>query len=446
MCQYCEGDERGCKTPSCADSGGSCACQLSGNPRCPSCGHVCWEWHYGLGLFNAPALVGGFLGGEGEEGGRFDSYPTNRSQILAKYQEFCSEQAADDPDAGYSPNDIRWLSDHLPEGTYKDPGEVFAALLPAVDGSLLDGSEWSHSLNIQAMAAGTRLVVPPEVVAFLVGREGQALDAFLPGQYTLSGETAPLAAGVSRKPVTPQQRWALDARPVFVSTRDQNARAESSGRSKSGTQTSLLATVRFCVADPAKLARSVAGKTLGRSSKPDQTIAPIVTPILQAAIESQEPQSLSSNVKGVETQARSSLEQAGLTVRSISIQAYGPSMGMAGMGPMNQEMLNRMPPEVRAMMEARMNEAMQRHAAAQAQGGAPPRPMSPPPGPASSRGAPTQGASPTFCPSCRSPNPPSVKFCQNCGTPLGAPRACPSCGKPAAPGIKFCGSCGAKLP
>jgi formate dehydrogenase maturation protein FdhE len=52
----------------------------------------------------------------------------------------------------------------------------------------------------------------------------------------------------------------------------------------------------------------------------------------------------------------------------------------------------------------------------------------------------------TRCPSCGTQNPEGVKFCQDCGSPLGAAgvRHCASCGAELAPGTRFCGGCGAQ--
>ena len=47
------------------------------------------------------------------------------------------------------------------------------------------------------------------------------------------------------------------------------------------------------------------------------------------------------------------------------------------------------------------------------------------------------------CPNCGTVNPPSAKFCGECGSPLA--RSCPSCGTAAPPGTRFCVECGAAL-
>src|SRR3989475_8348425 len=47
------------------------------------------------------------------------------------------------------------------------------------------------------------------------------------------------------------------------------------------------------------------------------------------------------------------------------------------------------------------------------------------------------------CPRCQHDNPPSMKFCGECGARLAA--VCPACGAANAPTQKFCGECGAPL-
>ena len=47
------------------------------------------------------------------------------------------------------------------------------------------------------------------------------------------------------------------------------------------------------------------------------------------------------------------------------------------------------------------------------------------------------------CPSCQTDNPPTRKFCRECGTKL--LRICPECAAENLPGDKFCGECGKPL-
>src|ERR1700745_3579812 len=47
------------------------------------------------------------------------------------------------------------------------------------------------------------------------------------------------------------------------------------------------------------------------------------------------------------------------------------------------------------------------------------------------------------CPRCSAANPAGMKFCGQCGAPLGVP--CPSCGSGNPPEHRFCGHCGTPL-
>jgi len=50
------------------------------------------------------------------------------------------------------------------------------------------------------------------------------------------------------------------------------------------------------------------------------------------------------------------------------------------------------------------------------------------------------GPAPVACPRCRTDNPPSHRFCVECGQAL--PTSCPRCGFAPEPGARFCGGCG----
>lgn len=54
-----------------------------------------------------------------------------------------------------------------------------------------------------------------------------------------------------------------------------------------------------------------------------------------------------------------------------------------------------------------------------------------------------------ICPGCGAKNAQSVRFCNQCGSPMQAPdpapKQCPGCGAQNQPGVRFCGNCGTKL-
>lgn len=56
-----------------------------------------------------------------------------------------------------------------------------------------------------------------------------------------------------------------------------------------------------------------------------------------------------------------------------------------------------------------------------------------------------QGTSGNTCPSCGCINPPTAKFCLNCGNPVMKATRCPNCGCELQPGAKFCMECGCRI-
>lgn len=420
MCDFCYADPA-CVLPSCASTGSACACSLAGNSRCPTCGHECSPWFDGLGLAEGPDSIRDFLGGSGTESPGFDEYPATRAQILAACRAALEEM---DTTA-----DIPWLEQRLPEGTYQDAGEVFSVLTSFLLGSPLGASEWVRTLPLDAVAVGTRLIVPQDQMAFLVQGDGHVYDAFPPGEHTLSAQNAPLAAAASRRPAPGHSRWVFAAHPIFVSTRDLEGKVQVNGRSPSQSPIAVRASVRVWLNDPQKFARSPIGQSLQASLTIDRALGKAVTPAITTMIQGLDAQANLVNPPQTEAVLRSSLGAAGFGIRSVVLESTViPFVMGAPMGPgvpvqFPPEVLARMPPEARAMMQARMNEAMQRRATMQTAGG--PGPVAPPP---------------TMPPSAYTPTRPAAP-----GAAVGGPRSCPACHQPVAPGVSFCGKCGTRL-
>ena len=49
------------------------------------------------------------------------------------------------------------------------------------------------------------------------------------------------------------------------------------------------------------------------------------------------------------------------------------------------------------------------------------------------------------CGACRSPVPPTARYCPTCGADQGDPRRCPACGTTAPMGASYCATCGRSL-
>jgi Double zinc ribbon len=426
MCDSCATDS-GCSNPSCAATG--CACALSGPKRCATCGHECLPWYFGLDLPRAPVSINNFLGGAGTESPGYDRYPATKAQLLAAARQEISE--TDEP----NPADVAWLDQRLPDGTFRDAGEVFTALWEPPVPPALDGPNWVYRAPVGSIPLGARIQVPPEETALLVGRGNAPLDTFPPGEHPLSRDTAPLAAAQSRAPASGFDRTVLRTSLWYLSTRDQEGTWTFSDRPKGGPPDFVTVRARYALTDPKKFAASKAGLNFSGPLPPEKLLSLLVSPLLRGS-PGHDSSSASGDSSVVESTVRSVLDASGFAVRSLSVEHSNvPPLGAFPSGVADR--FAHLPPEARAAVQAQMAEAMRRRAAAAGPADAGTRPT-----PAASSSGP---AASMACPSCGAQNPSSGKFCQNCGRPLVTQRSCPACGQAAAPGVKFCGNCGARL-
>lgn len=430
MCEYC-GTDPECRHPTCAEPGShACACSLAGPATCPTCGHGCAPWYFGLGLPDAPAFLQDFLGSAESESPGFDRYPAAKADLVAAARQSISED--EEPD--YSV--LSWLDQRLPPATYRDPGEVLLALAGPLPVPSVDASRWYQSLHRQALPLGTRLHVPTDVVALLVGRNDEICDTFPPGEYVLDRESAPKAALRSRPPAPGFPHALLEVSVVFYSTRERKGRLGVSLRTKDGAKFFLSATTRFAMQDPAKFRRYLPHTSPAENSPADSLLSMLTQRELVPWAGSQDGATLSKEPSTLEEAVRRMLEGAGFSVVSLKLE-YGGTDPMAAAFSSRENPLARMPPEVQAMIQARLEQARRggRPSGAPAPPGIAPGVPLPPVGGAHEAMGP--------CPKCGAPNPSTGKFCQNCGAPLATRRLCSKCGQELSPDVKFCGHCGA---
>lgn len=436
MCEYC-GTDPECRHPVCSQPGSrACACSLSGPERCPTCGHGCAPWYFGLGLPDAPPRVQDFLGSAESESPGFDRYPATKAELVAAARQSLSED--EEPD--YSVLD--WLEQRLPSATYRDPGEVFLALASPLPEPNVDASRWYHALQGSAVPLGTRLKVPPDATALLMSRNAEPCDTFSPGDYVLNRESAPLAATHSRPPAPGFAHALLEVNVTFYSTREREGRLEMALRMKDGSPFYVTATTRFAMRDPAKFRRYLAHTSPAENATADSILSMLAQRELVPWATSQEGSTLSKDPSTLEGTLRRMLEMAGYTAPSIKIE-YAGTDPMAAAFSSRESPMARMPPDLQAMVKARMEEAMRRAPgrAPSSPGPTASRPGARPPAPSLPPGSGT-----VVCAKCSAPNPPAGKFCQNCGAPLSSKRLCSKCGHELLPSVKFCGNCGASTP
>jgi len=434
VCEYCVSGTS-CDHGAGANPASACACSLSGTKKCPGCGCECATWDWGLG-FEGPATVRSFFGVGDDENPGFSEYPASKRQILTAATQELQEGEA-------NPADIAWLARSLPEATYPDRGAVLAALCPVISWPGTDTTVVVAPLSMHAIAAGTRLVVGRDQLALLVGKNGKPLDAFGPGEYTLTNESAPRSAAESRPAAPGFPRSVITATPFFAATRETHTALSRTGRTRSGEPLAVRGTLTFSIVSLADFLPHTGSRGRSFSAKDMETaVAGIVGPALDQTIGAHDSRELVAPSKFLEESIRKSAGQAGLRVSAVSFDSVGAvsrTDQMAAMQKAQMEALSHMPPEVQARVKAQMAIAMERRA--QASRATPSGSLAvgtvaaTAPGPAPPAGS-------QVCPSCQAPNPPTVRFCGNCGKPLSTKRTCPRCSSEVPAGVKFCGNCG----
>ncbi len=394
-------------------------------------------WHWGLG-FVGPLSIRSFFGVGGDENPGFSGFPASKTQIVDAAREALQDAEADMTDVG-------WLSGNLPDGTFRDVGEVFIALMPVIACRGQDASALVTALPMTAVASGTRMVVGPDQSAVLVGSDGRPLDRFGPGEHLLSREGAPQAAAGSRPLAAGFARSAIDATPVFASTQEVRTSLNRSTHTRSGESVAVRGSVTVSIGALPEFLAKVGSRPRGLSAAEGEAeIAKILGAALEQTVASHELGELTGSGALLETAVRAGAAQAGLRVLALSFEpvtALSAVDQLTAVQEMQRRALANMPPEMQAKISAQLAQAMERAQAGRgtvARGtsaGAPPVPAAP------SRATPAV----LTCPSCHAPNAPDRKFCGNCGKPLPSKRVCASCGKEAELAVKFCGSCGARL-
>ncbi|MGC2789295.1 MAG: zinc ribbon domain-containing protein [Thermoplasmata archaeon] len=345
-------------------------------------------------------------------------------------------------EAEANPLDAEWISRNLPDGTYTDLGSVLSALSASLSLPADAPAALVSALSMRAIALESHLVVGPDQTAVLVGKNGQLLDRFGPGEHVISRETAPLATAQSRAPAPGFAKGVLSVTPVFASARETRAAVQRSSRARSGEPVAVRGTITFSITSLGDfLARSGPRPRGVSAGEVDAAVNVALGPSLDQTIAAHDAREFAAPSKLLEEAIRTSGAEAGLRITSVSLGSSGPmSMDerMAAIQERRRQAMAQMPPEMQARIQTQMAMATAQASAARAgkaggAGGTGPTLASPVSGTA------TPG---TTCPACQASNPPGVRFCGNCGKPLPIKRACPRCGADVAPGVKFCGNCG----
>jgi hypothetical protein len=415
------------------------------------------------------------------------TYPATKGQLVS----LVSGPGLD----GYRPNpdDRDWFSTSLPDGRYRDPGEVIAALTPVFEwlpeGAIRGHGEESsrqgasatatttanhssslssshaHLVPVSAFMVGARLIVRENQAAVLV-RQGAAYDLFSSGgSYTLTPETAPKLSAVSRPPAKGFEHGAFEGAPLFLDLNEFNAEFATMARTKAGKPFAARGAVRCAILSPADLLKesNILRQLVARSGGDDTTADAVgvrrmssdpLERLVQRQTEDTVRRVASSHqmeeMKGDKTLLEKPIDDAlanlGLKVNSIIFDAIGeptPGMFFTGAQPTArdmQEMMERLSAIAKLRQASGLNLPPQFGPAVQTGAGTPASPAHPSTGPSpTSTGAAANSSSAgsTTIPrtsSSPSPFPPptTTLVCSKCGV------SNPGTGK-------FCGECGAAL-
>lgn len=412
MCEYCLAE--GCAHDLTGWHKTACRCSLSGPSTCEECGHECAPWYQGLevpGRENLSGLLFDFT-----EGG---NYPATKGAIVA-YLKDNSSQDAD------------WLSAGLPDRSFSDAGEVMLALIPPIQSP--EGDTVLTKSPMRVVASGMKLVVHDGETAVMVGsKSNSALDVFPTGTHVISSSNCPLLAAKSRSPAAGFDKMVMDGGPVFISAQKKlRLSLTAIGQTGSGKPGGAKVTTEISVHGPREFVNFVLSNL--RTEYDDASLTSALNSrfisALRTALAATDLEVLKNDHGVLERPIVESAAQIGL-VATVSIEYAGEPTPDLAMGMMNQTMGD---------ISARMAAAQQAMKIAQQRQGM----SGPMPQPFASGQAPSTQSTGITCPKCNFKNPPSARFCNNCGTPVGK-KVCGKCGAENGPTTNFCGNCGSKL-
>jgi membrane protease subunit (stomatin/prohibitin family) len=427
VCEYCLSE--GC---ACGSSANPCQAEVIGTKTCSACGCESSPWWSEIKISGSTAITDMVWDLQGNE----NFFPASKAQILRVFSG--------------SEEDLQFLDASLPEQTYKDTGDIVAALISKATPMAWEkqASEilWKYPAN--AISPGQQLVVRKDQVAVLESKKtGRACEEFVEGNYILTVSNCPLLAQESRKVLPGYKYSVLNGYPVFVSPPFEfEIDLTTMGQTKALRKAAVRGVARVRVSTPKKFVQQF-GKY--NSEMALDLVTKYCTGMLQKEMSAHELDELSQNRAVLEKPLADGLRNAGLDPIKINfayVGELGPGMFMPMPGQMKNsnndsmsaaEQVRQMGEIMRSAQIARL-QAIQQMMEQQRAGM---RPSAPAPFP--------QPASPIemiTCPNCNAQNPLTGKFCNNCGQPLEASKnICTSCGAEWEPDTKFCGDCGAKL-
>ena len=431
MCDYCEGEGCICGADSQGKYSSPCECGVQGASKCANCGCTAKPWWLDLAL---PDAVRDLLTDLNSDQAFF---PATKEKLI---------QALPEDDGG-------WLTANLPNASYRDTGEVAAALIGKMQPVAWQASDptkllWKYPAT--TLAQGQELIVTQDQTAVLVSRSGKSCDEFASGRYTVSSTTCPLLLSNSREVMPGFQHIVFDGSPVFLlKSKEFEITPRAMGQSKSLRRLMANGVARVRISDPKAFLEHLGPKANYTSEGMLTGLQKYAEDVVKQEMPTHELDELASNHSILENALSAGLSGIGLEPLKVSFSYVGePGPGMYAQGVMQMranaqsaEEMKQWAESMKATQAARLQaiQQMQQQMQSVRQQVAASRA-----GTANAQIA-SKGMQTVRCSSCNAENPQTSKFCGNCGKPLETKKTCPKCGQQSDSGIKFCGNCGTKL-
>jgi hypothetical protein len=372
MCEHCSSE--GCVCGSGYQSG-ACQAEIIGVKTCSVCGCQSQPWWAGINLSGRDDVMQLLWDLNGDDA----MFPATKDKVLRTFSG--------------SPEDLSWLTKNLPDETYSDAGDILSHLI-----SRADPIEWHQQpterlweYSCGCLASGQRFTVAGGQVALTVSAEGQVCDVFTNGSYTVSAATCPVLATHSRKTAPGYENKVFDGSLIFM---DPNTDFELvlriEGETKALRRIVATGVARAHVSSPKHLIEGTLQKSGRTSENMLSALQKYCSNYVKKEMVAHEFEELKDNTQLLEKTVGDCLKAVGLEPTSIHFDYVGDPTGM--FASMKNPALIPTPAQIEALRKLRGSYMT----------GQQPRPT-------------TAATSGTSCKKCGSINPPTSKFCGNCG-------------------------------
>ncbi|MGI0081576.1 MAG: hypothetical protein ACRECH_18400, partial [Nitrososphaerales archaeon] len=311
-------------------SGSPCQCATTiGLETCKECGCDPEPWWTGIRISadSKGGVVEDYLS-DNYRGGSSD-FPASKEKLIQNLTSY-----------GMQSGEADWVSQSLPQRSFKDVNEVAYALishLPPISWNRAQPNEFIWRYENQSLAFGQQLRVEKDQKAILIGDKGRKVyDSLGSGNYGLSSENCPVLAANSRKgaPGFPKEIGILDGFPVFLYPSNEfEVELTTMGQTKTMRRISARGVARFRISDPAIFLEQIGSKGNYNSESSVAALKKYCEGILENEMSQHEFDELKGNSSLLENTLSKNAKSVGLESVKVTfsyIGEMGPAMFAQG--------------------------------------------------------------------------------------------------------------------